>query len=154
MSELKKIIKSCKEARKADLSPHITIMFGYPWESYGDAKKTLELGKWLLKKDFAYTMQTTIVIPYPGTPLFKECLEKDLLTTYDWSEYDMKNPVMKVSFSPDKINKLVQSIYSVSFNPEFIIRKVINIKEVDDLKFFWRAFRKVIGHIMDFTRVK
>jgi len=146
------IIESCKLARKVGLYPHITIMFGYPWESYQDAKRTLDLGKWLLKKGYAYTMQATIVIPYPGTSLFEECKSKDLLYSYDWSYYDMKNPVMKLDFQPKKLLKLVQSMYSVSFHPEFIFRKIINIKNLDDIKYFWRAFLKVVGHIIDFKK--
>jgi len=144
------IIESCRLARKAGLYPHITIMFGYPWESYSEAKKTLELGKWLLKKDYAYTMQATIVVPYPGTPLFEECKSKDLLYSLDWSYYDMKNPVMKLSFQPQKLLKLVQGMYRVSFHPEFVFRKIISIKDFDDVKYFWRAFLKVLGHILDF----
>ena len=146
------IIQSCKDARRAGLYPHITIMFGYPWENYEDARKTLELGKWLLRKDYAYTMQATIVIPYPGTPLFRECKEKDLLYTLDWPYYDMKNPVMKLQFSSDKLLKLVRGMYSVSFSPEFIVRKALSIKDFDDIKYFWRAFLKVMGHILDFRK--
>ena len=146
------IIESCRSARRAGLYPHITIMFGYPWESYEDAKKTLDLGRWLLKKDYAYTMQATIVIPYPGTPLFKECESSDLLTSYDWSYYDMKNPVMKLNFNPDQLLKFVQGMYSISFNPEFILRKLLSIREIDDLKYFGRAFLKVMGHILDFKK--
>jgi len=152
--KVENIIQSCKDARRAGLYPHITIMFGYPWESYEDAKKTLDLGRWLLKKDYAYTMQATVVIPYPGTPLFQECKEKDLLMSYDWSYYDMKNPVMKLNFNSEQLSKLVQGMYSVSFNPEFILRKIMSIREIDDVKYFGRAFLKVIGHIMDFNKRK
>ena len=152
--KIDEIIQSCKDARRAGLYPHITIMFGYPWESYQDAKKTLDLGRWLLKKDYAYTMQATVVIPYPGTPLFKECKDKDLLASYDWSYYDMKNPVMKLNFSSEELLKLVQGMYSVSFNPEFILRKIISIREIDDIKYFGRAFLKVIGHLIDFKKRK
>jgi len=150
--KVENIIQSCKDARRAGLYPHITIMFGYPWESYQDAKRTLDLGRWLLKKDYAYTMQATVVVPYPGTPLFKECKDEDLLISYDWSYYDMKNPVMKLNFSSEELLKLVQGMYSVSFNPEFILRKIISIREIDDIKYFGRAFLKVIGHIVDFKK--
>jgi len=146
------IIQSCKDARRAGLYPHITIMFGYPWESYEDAEKTLDFGRWLLKKDYAYTMQATVVIPYPGTPLFKECKSNDSLYSLDWEYYDMKNPVMKLNFNPDELLKLVQGMYSVSFNPEFILRKIASIRDIDDIKYFGRAFLKVMGHIMDFRK--
>ena len=146
------IIKSCREARRAGLYPHITLMFGYPWESYEQAKKTLELGKWLLKKGYAYTMQATIVIPYPNTPLFKECKDKNLLDSLDWPDYDMKRPVMKISYPTAELLKLVQGMYSVSFNPEFIFRKLISIRELDDIRYFGRAFFKVLGHMVDFRK--
>lgn len=148
------ILQSCKQARKAGLYPHITIMFGYPWESYQDAKNTLEFGKFLLKKDYAYTMQATVVIPYPGTPLFKECKEKNWLYSSDWEYYDMKNAVMKLSFDSNELLKLVQSMYSVSFDPEFVIRKILSIKSMDDVKYFSRAAMKVFGHIIDFAKKK
>ncbi|MFH1504780.1 MAG: radical SAM protein [Candidatus Omnitrophota bacterium] len=150
--QIETIIQSCKEARQAGLYPHITLMFGYPWESYEDAEKTLELGKWLLKKDYAYTMQATVVIPYPGTPLFEKCKNNDLLYTLNWADYDMKNPIMKLSFEPKELMKLVQNMYSVSFSPEFIFRKILSIRGVDDIRYFGRGFLKVLGHILDFEK--
>lgn len=148
------IIESCRNARRAGLYPHVTIMFGYPWESYEDARKTLELGTFLLKKDYAYTMQATIVIPYPGTTLFKECKQNNLLYSLNWEEYTMKKPIMKVAFSEKKLLSLVQSMYSVSFSPEFVIRKMLSIRDPKDIEYFIRAFIKVIGHILDFKKIK
>jgi len=146
------IIDSCKKARSAGLFPHITLMFGYPWESYEEAKKTLELGKWLLKEGLAYTMQATIVIPYPGSPLFNDCKSEDLLYTLDWLYYDMRNPVMKLNFPPEKLLELVQGMYSVSFSPKFIFKKISSIRDIDDVKYFSRAFSKVLGHMFDFAK--
>ncbi|MBU2035081.1 MAG: B12-binding domain-containing radical SAM protein, partial [Candidatus Omnitrophica bacterium] len=117
-----------------------------------DALNTLKLGSWLLKKGYAYTMQATMVIPYPGTPLFEECKNKGWLKTMDWEDYDMKQPVMKSPIPDDKIMELVQSMYRIPFQPEFILRKLFSIRDADDLKYYSRAARKVFGHIFDFTR--
>lgn len=152
--KVEKIVEDCKEARQAGLYPHITIMFGYPWETYEDARKTLELGTYLLKKGFAYTVQATIVIPYPGSPLFEECKSNSLLSTEDWDIYDMKEPVMKVPMDKREIKGLVQEIYKVGLNPEFLFNRVISIKDFGDLKYFGRAGKKVIGHILDFKKTK
>ncbi len=146
------IIEDCRLATKAGLYPHITIMFGYPWEAYPDALKTMRLGRWLLKKGYAYTMQATMAIPYPGTPLFEECKQKGLLNTLDWDEYDMKSPVMKTQIEKNKIMGLVRGMYKVTFSPEFIFRKIFSLKDIDDLKYYLRAARKVAGHIFDFKR--
>ena len=148
------IIPSCRDARRAGLYPHITIMFGYPWETYEQAQETLKMGKFLLKKDYAYTMQSTVVVPYPGTPLFEECKDKGLLYSTDWEDYDMKSPLMKTEFSKEKLLTLVQSLYSVSYSPEFIARKILSIRDIDDVKYFGRAFMKVAGHIFDFRKKK
>ncbi len=144
------IVESCREARKAGLYPHITIMFGYPWESYDQARNTFKLGQYLLKKGWAYTMQATVVVPYPGTPLYQECREKDWLLTEDWSDFDMKRPVMKTPFPEEELMKLVRGMYSIAYNPLFLARKVISIRDWADVRFFLRAGKKVFGHIRDF----
>lgn len=144
--------ESCKVAKMAGLHPHITIMFGYPWESKEDAQRTLDLGTFLLKKGYADTVQATIMIPYPGTPLFKECQKNGWLRTEDWDHYDMREPVMKTSLTDEEIADYVQGIYGVAFNPEFLIRKVISIRSMDDLRFIKKAGVKVLGHRKDFSR--
>lgn len=150
--KVERIIEDCRLATRAGLFPHITIMFGYPWETYEDALRTLKLGSWLLKKGFAYTMQATLVIPYPGTPLFTECKEKGLLKTMDWDNYDMKQPVMATPMPDEKIMKLVRGMYGVSFQPEFILRKLLTLRDADDLRYSLRAAKKVIGHLFDFSQ--
>ena len=149
--KIEEITEGCKLARSEGLYPHITIMFGYPWESYDDAVNTLNLGRWLLKKGYAHTVQATLVIPYPGTALFEECSRSSTLKTLDWDYYDMKDPVMKVPMDEIELKKLVQGIYSVAFNPEFIYNRIKSITDFDDVLYFARAGKKVFGHIKDFS---
>jgi radical SAM superfamily enzyme YgiQ (UPF0313 family) len=148
--KVERMIEDCKSATRVGLKPHITIMFGYPWETYKEALNTLRLGTWLLKKGYAYTMQATIVIPYPGTALFEECKKSSWIRTFNWDDYDMKQPVMRTEIPADKIIELVQGMYNASFNPEFILRKILSLRDIDDLKYYLRAAKKVLGHIFDF----
>jgi len=148
--KVEEIISSCKLARQAGFYPHITIMFGYPWESYQEALNTLKLGQWLLKKGYAYTMQATLVIPYPGTPLFEECKKAGLLKTLDWADYDMKQPVMQTGMPDAEIMHLIQGMYKVSFQPEFILRRMFSLKDAGDFKYSLRTAKKVLGHVFDF----
>lgn len=148
------ITDSCKKAKKAGLEPHITIMFGYPWETKNEARKTLELGRYLLKKGHADTVQATMVVPYPGTPLFEECKNNGELKTVDWDRYDMREPVMATPMEDKEVMKMVEEIYKVAFNPEFIFRKITGIRKFDDMKFIFRAGKKVLGHIRDFSSPK
>ena len=150
--KVQQIAQECLMARRAGLFPHITIMFGYPWESYDDARKTLELGRRLLTKGCAYTMQATMVIPYPGTPLFVECRQNNWLKTQDWDDYDMKQPVMSLPYPQEKVMELVQGMYKVTFSPEFILRKILSVRDADDFKYALYAAKKVFGHVFDFRK--
>lgn len=150
--KVEEIIDSCRLARQAGLYPHITIMFGYPWETYEEALNTLNLGKWLLRKGFAYTMQATVVIPYPGSPLFQECKQNGWLRTLDWDSYDMKQPMMQTPISDGKLMDFVQQMYKISFQPEFILRKLFSLTDIDDIKYYLRAAKKVLGHLLDFKK--
>ncbi len=151
---IEEMISNVMMLRRNGLFPHITIMFGYPWETEEEALNTLDLGRNLLIKNYAYTMQATLVIPYPGTPLFDECLQNGWLTTDDWERFDMREPVMKSPIAGDTLMKLVQGLYSASFNPEFLLRKLISVRDIGDLKYFLRAGKKVFGHIFDFNNKK
>jgi anaerobic magnesium-protoporphyrin IX monomethyl ester cyclase len=97
-------------------------------------------------------MQATMVIPYPGTPLFEECRKNNWLKTEDWDDYDMKQPVTKVDYPEAKVMELVRGMYKVSFHPEFILRKIFSVRDKDDLKYAFYAAKKVIGHVFDFGK--
>lgn len=146
----KQIIEGARMATEAGLEPHITIMLGYPWEDLKDAQNTIDLAKYCFKKGYFNTMQATIVIPYPGTPLHRECKEKGLLLTEDYNRYDMREPVMKIPFEKEKLLSLTQNLYSAFLSPEYILRKLITIRNFDDIKFFILAGKRLIGHLLDF----
>jgi anaerobic magnesium-protoporphyrin IX monomethyl ester cyclase len=150
-SGVKRIVEDCRAATRAGLKPHITIMFGYPWEGREEAARTVELGTYLLKKGMAYTMQSTVVIPYPGTPLYQECVENGWLLTDNWDRFDMREPVMKTPMDPEEVMELVQDLYKVSYHPEFLVRKLLSIRDFDDVRFFARAGKQVVGHLNDFS---
>ena len=96
-SKVEKIKQDLILAKAAGLQSHITAMFGYPWETYDEAKRTYDMVRWLLLNGWAWSAQATIAIPYPITPLWKYSKENKLLTTEEWSDYDMTKAVMKIT---------------------------------------------------------
>jgi radical SAM superfamily enzyme YgiQ (UPF0313 family) len=146
------IEEGARMAKKAGLEPHLTIMLGYPWETEEMAKNTIAVAKRCFQKGYVDTMQATITIPYPGTPLYKECVEKDWLAVdrYDYEAFDMRRPVMKIPFSEEKLLAMTQELYSSFFTPQFIIRKVVSIRNMDDIRFFIMAAKRLLGHLLDF----
>lgn len=143
-------INGPRMARKAGLDPHITIMLGYPWESLADAQRTIAIAKYAFKKGYYETMQATIVIPYPGTPLYKECKEKGWLLTDDYLKFDMRQPVMKTPFPKEKLLELEQDLYSAFMTPQYIARKVFGVRSLHDFTYLFYMAKKLIGHLLDF----
>ncbi len=143
-------INGPRMATKAGLDPHITIMLGYPWESYDDARRTIEIAKYAFKKGYYETMQATIVIPYPGTPLYRECKEKGWLLTDDYDKFDMRQPVMRTPIPKEKILELEQDLYSSFMTPQYIFRKVTDIRSVHDFTYLFYMGKKLMGHLLDF----
>ncbi len=143
-------INGPRMARKAGLDPHITIMLGYPWENYEDAKRTIEIAKYAFKKGYYETMQATIVIPYPGTPLYKQCKDNGWLLTDNYDDFDMRQAVMKSPIPKEKILELEQDLYSCFMTPQYISRKILGIRSFHDFKYLFYMGWKLLGHLMDF----
>ena len=149
--KVEQIEEGVRMAKKGGLDPHLTIMMGYPWETYEDARNTVNLAKKCFKKGYVDTLQATVVIPYPGTPLWKECKEKGWLLSEDYEDYDMRKPVMKSSLTEKQVLELTQDLYKAFLGPKFILRKIREIRSLDDIKFLFMAGWRFLGHMMDFS---
>jgi radical SAM superfamily enzyme YgiQ (UPF0313 family) len=147
VEEIEPALKMCKSA---GLEPHVTFMIGYPWETKADAKKTVEFAKSLFKKGIIDSLQATLVIPYPGTPLYKYCQENKLLNFLDYSRLDQGEAVMKCELASEDAKKLIRDIYKSCITPKFLLRKIISIRSTRDLRYLWVATRKFLGHSKPF----
>lgn len=138
-------------AKNAGLWPHITVMAGYPWEKEEDIQKTVLFVKNLFKMGLVDSMQATMVIPYPGTPLFEECKKNDWLKTLDWNKYDMTSPVMKAGVSDEKLLSAVRDLYSASiWNKTFVLNTLKQLKSIDGIKYVSFQGLKYLGKLLEF----
>ena len=149
--ELRMLRETNREAGR-HLEPHVTCMVGYPWEPKEEAEGTIQMTKDLFSKGLIDTLQATIMIPYPGTTLFEECKKNGWLKSEDWDRFDMSQPAMKTPMKDEEVMQLTQDIYKSFITPRFLFRKVVSIRNTEDLKFFWRAGKAVLGHLRDFMR--
>lgn len=149
--EQKIIEKELKIIKKIGLEPHITIMAGYPWESKKDILKTFDFAKKIFKQGLVNSMQATIIVPYPGTLLFKECQKENLLITENWDKFDMSQSVIKTSLSDQELKKIVQNLFKGILTPKFIIKQFLSIRSFNDLKHLSFYGFKFIQKIKDFS---
>jgi radical SAM superfamily enzyme YgiQ (UPF0313 family) len=148
VSEIEPSLKICKSA---GLEPHTTVMIGYPWEAKKDVENTLIFTKNLFRKGYVDSLQATLVIPYPGTPLYRYCEENNLLLTKDYDRFDQREPVMKTEMSAEELKKMIGKLYRSFINPRFFLNKAKNIRGWQDVKHIGKAGKKVLGHLVDFS---
>lgn len=149
------LVRGCQDAKAAGLAPHLTTMVGYPWETRDDARRTLDLARELFQRGFADTLQATVVMPYPGTPLFEEAERSGWLRFgREWEHYDMTKPVMRTEMDDAEIMEMVKGLYGSCLSVPFVVRKLASIRSLDDVRYLARAARAVTGHIADFARAR
>lgn len=151
-----RIIQEVNKEQKSCISPHITTMIWYPWESYQEAENTMNFAKRMFDEWLIQTLQSTIIMPYPWTPLYQEAIKNDWLNIPfgEWERYDMRETVLKSPLTPQETKKLVQWVYKSFLSPKFIFRKIASIRSVDDVKFLYRAWLKLLNHLLDFRNKK
>ena len=141
--------KGARWATEAGLDVHVTFMFGHAWEGPKEIANTVALARKLLAKGWAKTLQCTLTIPYPGTPLFKELKATGGLNTLDWDEYDMRRAITKTPLATeDEIKCAIRKVYRGFLQPAALWH--LFRRNLFNFGFYYRGFRYLIGHLLDF----
>jgi radical SAM superfamily enzyme YgiQ (UPF0313 family) len=152
------IVDGCRLATEAGIDIQLTVMVGYPWETRADAERTLELARNLMAKGHAEMLQATVMVPYPGTPLFAEAMEKGWISFADpraWERYDMTEPVFSMpDMEAEEVMKMCSDVYKSFITPKFIIRQLLKIRSFEDLNYVFRGSKAVWGHLLDFAKIR
>jgi radical SAM superfamily enzyme YgiQ (UPF0313 family) len=150
--QVDQIIPSLKLAKEAGLKPHVTVMSGYPWETEKDIQHTLAFVKKLFKLKLIDSLQSTIIIPYPGTRLYDAAEKNNWLNTKDWNNFDMSQPVLKTELSDEKLKGYVRKFYSAVFTPEWLIMKTKEgLTNWETFKYYLRFVRRYFSKLIDFN---
>jgi radical SAM superfamily enzyme YgiQ (UPF0313 family) len=143
--------KGCEWAHKAGLDVHLTFMFGHAWEGPAEIANTVAFARRLLANGWASTLQCTLTIPYPGTPLFRELKAADGLHTLDWDEYDMRRAITKTPrVSEEEIKRAIRDVYRGFLQPRALLRRLLSTRTLFDFSFYYRGLRSLLGHLLDF----
>lgn len=152
-------VESClRWLTKYGLHPHLTIMVGYYWQTKEQLQKTVSEVKRLMLSGLARTLQVTLCTPLDYTQYHQECIEKNVLLTSDYNDFDMSKLIVKTPIPHDEYYKAVREMYSIAFHPVFILRQIrflFNFRKRDWQFIFTyglRAVRRVKQHIFNLTQ--
>lgn len=130
--DVDKVINATKWTKKAGIECRLAFMVGNP----GDTEEIIRKNIRFVNRLDPDLMVVNITTPFPGSEMFDWAKEKGLILTYDWDDYTLAKPVMKLeNMSPDQIKKMYRLMYrSFYFRPAFLLKKVLKIRSIDDLK--------------------
>ena len=108
-----------------------------------------------MARGHAEMLQSTVIVPYPGTPLHAQAVEQGWfrpdLDPLDYDRYDMRGPVLAVpGMTPAEVMELSAQVYRSFLTPRFIWRNLRKVRSWRDLDYLWRGAKAVVGHLRDF----
>src|SRR3989344_8677585 len=148
--KLNDIVEGCKLAKKAGLTVHLTMILGFPFETKEETLNTYKLTKSLMLNGYADILQSTIIVPYPGTKLYYEGIKNNWFKFEhtEYESYDMHEQVLKTDYDAIKI---CNKIYKIFINPIYVLRHLTKIRNLNDVKYTFRGVTAVLGHLKDFS---
>ena len=110
-----KVVENLKAMSDAGLEPHATFMLSCPDETHEDNMRTVKLAHYLLRKGYAKTAQASVYSPPRTKP------------------------------DPNSTgHKYIPMIYEVYRSPEFWYRKLVDVKQWEDITYLLRGGRLVL----------
>lgn len=88
---LKQAENAVKTAKDAGLGVLTSFILGFPGETREEINKTIDFS---IKLNADYS-QFSILTPFPGTPIYYELKEKELIDTENWDKYTVLDSVIK-----------------------------------------------------------
>lgn len=151
LETIKEIKENIKRAKNYGFRILITTMVGYPWESKEDVKRTYDVTKELMlyKTHFGDSLQSSIIMPYPGTPLYKYAERNNLLTdaAKDYDNYDMEKDILK---SDIDTTYWCRKIWNIHKHPLFLLKSFFTIRSLKEISLAFRGVKSLLGHTRDY----
>ena len=139
------VINATKWTKKAGIECRLAFMVGNP----GDNEKIIRKNIRFVNKLNPDLLIINITTPFPGTTMFKWAKEKNLILTYDWDDYTLAKPIMRLeNLTANQIKDLYKLMYrSFYFRPSFILRKLLKIRSIEDIKILLGGFDALLSFL-------
>lgn len=152
---VEEIQKGVKLAKDYGLQVMVTVMVGYPWETEEDVKRSHDVARDLVlyKARCGDSLEANVVIPYPGTPLHRDCLKNNWFTIdpNDYEKYGLSKPILKSSVDPVAWCK---KIWTIHHHPRFLFKSLVTLRSSHDVKLAFRGVKSLMGHEKDYDKSK
>lgn len=120
-------------AKDAGLNVLTSFILGYPGETADDINKTIDFS---IKLNPDYS-QFSILTPFPGTPIYHELNKNGLISTSNWEEYTVLEPVLeyeKMGLTKGMVKrKLIEAYLKFYARPSYLLKHRRMIKTIFEI---------------------
>ena len=119
---LKQAEEAVKAAKEVGVEILTSFILGFPGETSKEIDKTIDFS---IKLNADYS-QFSILTPFPGTPIYHELKEKDLIDTEKWDQYTVLKSVIKyekLGLSKKMVErKLAKAYFKFYTRPKYLLK--------------------------------
>ena len=113
-----------KLERELDVMVSVYLIFGELEDTEESIESILTYARHLYP-DFCSFVVGSLAVPFPGTVMFEELKEKDLISSYDWDDYGFGKSVIRSSIPPEKLQKTFRGFWIGTYvRPKALLRQV------------------------------
>ena len=108
-------------------------------------------------KGYARTLQVTLCTPLDYTEYHKECIDKNLMLTDDYNDFDMSKLIVKTPEDHKIYYNAIKEMYLIAISPRYLFRQILYLFyfRKRDWQFLFtygiRAIRRVKQHVFNLT---
>ena len=147
---VEKAMETFRLARKVGIRTQAFFLFGVPEETGESIRETIEFAK-KLKPDSA---QFAVVVPHPGTELFRVSRDRGWLRYNNWEDFSscramIETPQLSLAEVEQARIRAYREFY---FRPAYVWQTLAGINSLSDLASVWSSARSIWSRIGFFSR--
>ena len=110
--------------KEFDIMVSVYLIFGDLYDTEESIDAVLAYARHLYPGLCSFVVGS-LAVPFPGTDMYIEFKEKDLISSYDWDKYGFGESVIKSSISPKKLQDAFSAFWIDTYvRPKAILRQV------------------------------
>lgn len=143
--DLPQVVRAVKWTKAAGIECRLAFMVGNP----GDNREIIEKNIAFINKLNPDLLIVNITTPFPGTEMFAWAKERNLILTYDWDDYNLAKPVMRLeNLTEREISDFYRLMYRrVYFQPRYVFKKLLSVRSYDDFKVLFEGALALLSFI-------
>ena len=109
--------------KEFDIMVSVYLVFGLPDDTEESLNAILDYSRYLYPDRCSFVVGS-LAVPFPGTDMYIELKEKDLIRNFNWDDYGFGQSVIKTSLDPEKLQEAFSQFWvGLYVRPKAILKQ-------------------------------